>query len=147
MLTIRKMREADLIEAAQLEKRIFSDPWSEAALRETYAQSQTLLLTAHEDGKLIGYLILYYVLEDGEIARIAVAPECRKRGVGTRMMLELEDLCASNGVLKLMLDVRKSNEEALSFYQDYGFVKDGVRKNYYAEPVEDAILMSRKIGR
>lgn len=82
MLAIRKMREEDVEKVAELEKGIFSDAWSERALRETLEQKQTILLTAFDDKKLIGYIILYYVLEEGEIARIAVSPEYRRQGVG-----------------------------------------------------------------
>lgn len=147
MLTIRRMKESDIPEVARLEKEIFPDPWSEGAISETFKQEQTLLLVAYEDRKLIGYLILYFVLEEGEIARIAVIPECRRQGVGARMLLELEDLCEDNGITKLLLDVRESNETAISFYTSYGFVQDGVRRNFYSDPQEDGILMSREIGK
>lgn len=147
MLTIRRMKESDIPEVAKLEKEIFPDPWSEGAISETLEQEQTLLMVAYEDRKLIGYLILYFVLEEGEIARIAVIPECRRQGVGARMLLELEDLCEDNGITKLLLDVRESNETAISFYTSYGFVQDGVRRNFYSNPQEDGILMSREIGK
>lgn len=147
MLTIRRMKESDIPEVARLEKEIFPDPWSEGAISETFEQEQTFLLVAYEDRKLIGYLILYFVLEEGEIARIAVIPECRRQGVGARMLLELEDLCEDNGITKLLLDVRESNETAISFYTSYGFVQDGVRRNFYSDPQEDGILMSREIGK
>ena len=147
MLTIRRMKESDIPEVARLEKEIFPDPLSEGAISETFGQEQTLLLVAYEDRKLIGYLILYFVLEEGEIARIAVIPECRRQGVGARMLLELEDLCEDNGITKLLLDVRESNETAISFYTSYGFVQDGVRRNFYSDPQEDGILMSREIGK
>ena len=147
MLTIRRMKESDIPEVARLEKEIFPDPWSEGAISETFEQEQTLLLVAYEDRKLIGYLILYFVLAEGEIARIAVIPECRRQGVGARMLLELEDLCEDNGITKLLLDVRESNETAISFYTSYGFVQDGVRRNFYSDPQEDGILMSREIGK
>lgn len=147
MLTIRRMKESDIPEVARLEKEIFPDPWSEGAISETFEQEQTLLLVAYEDRKLIGYLILYFVLEEGEITRIAVIPECRRQGVGARMLLELEDLCEDNGITKLLLDVRESNETAISFYTSYGFVQDGVRRNFYSDPQEDGILMSREIGK
>lgn len=147
MLTIRKMREEDIKEAANLEAQLFKDAWSEQGIRDTFEKGQTLLLAAFEDKKLIGYLILYYVLEDGEIARIAVAPESRRQGVGSRMLLEMETLCEDNGITRILLDVRESNETALAFYTDHGFIKDGIRRNFYTNPMEDAILMSRRIGR
>lgn len=146
MLAIRRMRQEDVAFVAELERQIFTDAWSENALAETLAQKQTILLTAFEDKKLIGYVILYYVLEEGEIARIAVSPEHRRQGVGARLLLELESLCMDNGISRLLLDVRESNMSAYSFYEDHGFVKDGIRKNFYAEPTEHAILMSCEIG-
>jgi ribosomal-protein-alanine N-acetyltransferase len=146
MLAIRRMREEDIPQVAVLEKQTFSDAWSEKALTETLAQKQTILLTAFEDKKLIGYVILYYVLEEGEIARIAVSPEHRRQGVGARLLFELESLCVDNGISKLLLDVRESNAAAYAFYEEHGFVKDGIRKNFYTGPTEHAVLMSCEIG-
>lgn len=146
MLLIRKMKKEDIPAVAVLEKEIFPDPWSEQALAESLEQNHTLLLTAYEDRQLIGYLILYYALEDGEIARIAVIPEKRRQGVGARLLLELENLCELNGITKLLLDVRESNAGAVSFYKDYGFTEDGIRRKFYSDPVEDAVLMSRQLG-
>ena len=131
MLVIRKMKEMDIPAVARLEAEIFPDPWSEQALMDSYRQKQTLLLAAYEDRQLIGYLIMYYALEDGEIARIAVIPQKRRQGVGGR----------------LLLDVRESNGPAISFYTDYGFVQDGIRRRYYTDPVEDGVLMSRDLGK
>ena len=145
MFCIRKMREEDITEVARLEKEIFSDPWSENAVRESMEQSQTLLLSALKDGVLVGYLIVYYVLEDGEIARIAVESDFRRKGVASRLLKELAFICADNGVNKLLLDVRESNESAKAFYEKKGFVLDGVRKNYYTNPTENAILMSLEL--
>lgn len=145
MFAIRKMRVEDVAEVAALEKEIFSDGWSENAIKETLEQKQTILLVAFEGKKLIGYVFLYFVLEEGEIARIAVSPDYRRKGVGERMLLELEKLCEDKGIHKFLLDVRESNTGAYAFYEDYGFVKDGIRRNFYANPTEDAILMSRSI--
>ena len=129
MFCIRRMRDEDLADVARLEKEIFSDPWSENAIRESMEQSQTLLLSALEDGVLVGYLIVYYVLEDGEIARIAVESDFRRNGVASRLLKELAFIC----------------ESAKAFYKKKGFVLDGVRKNYYTNPTENAILMSLEL--
>ena len=147
MFSIRKMRREDVAEVAELEKKIFPDAWSENAILETWKQRQTMLLIALEDRKIIGYLILYFVLEDGEIARIAVADEYRRKGVAGKMLRELALLCRENGVNRLMLDVRESNEAARAFYVKQGFEIDGIRKNYYSNPVENAVLMSVPLGR
>lgn len=146
MFSIRRMRREDIADVAEMERKIFTDAWSEKAILETLDQKQTMLLAAYEDKKLIGYLILYYVLEDGEIARIAVDDSCRRQGVASRMFTELKNLCKDIGVSKLLLDVRESNAAAHAFYEEQGFVRDGIRKNYYADPVENAVLMSFEIG-
>lgn len=147
MFCIRRMRREDVADVAELERKIFTDAWSERAIQETLDQKQTMILLAYEDKRLIGYLILYFVLEDGEIARIAVEDSYRRQGVATKMLRELECLCEDNGVNKLLLDVRESNEGACRFYEKQGFVRDGVRKNYYSDPAEDGILMSRELGK
>ena len=147
MFCIRKMRREDAADVAELERKIFIDAWSEGAILETLEQKQTMILLAYEDKKLIGYLILYYVLEDGEIARIAVDDAYRRQGVASKMLWELECLCEDNGVNKLLLDVRESNVCACRFYEKQGFVRDGVRKNYYSDPAEDGILMSCELGK
>ena len=146
MFSIRKMRREDVAEVAELERKIFPDAWSENALLETWKQRQTMLLIALEDRKIIGYLILYFVLEDGEIARIAVADEYRRKGVAGKMLRELALLCRENGVNRLMLDVRESNEPAKAFYVRQGFEVAGIRKDYYTNPVENAVLMSVPLG-
>ena len=96
---------------------------------------------------LIGYVIFYYVLDEGEIARVAVDPAYRRKGAAARLLHAVEDFCEEKGIDRLMLEVRKSNVPAISFYREYGFAEDGIRKNYYKNPVEDAVLMSRKAGR
>lgn len=145
MFSIRRIRREDVPDVAELERKIFTDAWSEHAILDTLNQKQAMLLSAYEDKRLVGYLILYYVLEDGEIARIAVDESYRRKGVASRMLRELEILCKDNGVSKLLLDVRESNAAAYAFYEKQGFVRDGLRRNYYTDPVENAILMSREI--
>ena len=139
------MRAEDMAAVAELEKAVFPDAWSEKAIQETYDQPHTLILTAFEDKKLVGYVILYLTLEDAEIARIAVDEAYRRQKVASKILRELKLLCADNGISKLLLEVRESNEAARSFYEEMGFTTDGVRKNYYTMPVEHAVLMSLEL--
>lgn len=145
-MKIQKICENDAAVVGILEQKIFPDPWTTAGIKETLAQRGTLILGAWKDEKLIGYVILYYVLDEGEIARIAVDESCRRQGVAGHLMVRLEDFCEEHGIAKLMLDVRESNAAAIAFYKDHGFAEDGIRKNYYTNPKEDAILMSRELG-
>lgn len=142
---IREIRENDIADIAALERDIFPDPWTERGIRETWCQKNTLLLGAWKNGVMTGYVILYYVLDEGEIVRIAVSRSRRRQGAAGRLFERLRDICEGKGITRLMLEVRISNKAAVSFYKKYGFTEDGVRKDYYDNPCEDAILMSRNI--
>ena len=101
---------------------------------------------AEDDGKTVGYCIVYHVLDEGEIARVAVDSSCRRQGVGRKILDQVSDICAEKGVTRLLLDVRESNVAARTFYQSYGFQEDGIRKNFYDTPKEHAVLMSKVLG-
>ena len=148
MWEVKGLEETDLPRIADLELAIFPDAWSLPALQESLRQkSRTWFGGIWLEGVLIGYVIFYYVLDEGEIARIAVDPAYRRKGAAARLLHAAEDFCEEKGIDRLMLEVRKSNVPAISFYREYGFAEDGIRKNYYKNPLEDAVLMSRKAGR
>lgn len=127
---------------AALERRCFSDPWSENALREElFNDTASFLAAVAEDGTVVGYAGLHCVLDEGYIANIAVAPEYRRQGVAGELLgVFLRFGRANLGFLTL--EVRASNEPAISLYRKFGFREAGRRKNYYTAPQEDAILMT-----
>lgn len=145
-MQIRDMALEDLARIHDLEAAAFPDPWSEAGIRETLSQKNTILLTAREEENVIGYLIVYYVLDECEIARIAVAKEHRRQGAAALLIRELERRCREKGIRRIMLDVRESNKGAIAFYRGQGFAEDGLRKNFYTGPMEHAVLMSKNAG-
>ncbi|MBS5695282.1 ribosomal protein S18-alanine N-acetyltransferase [[Clostridium] scindens] len=147
MLEIRIAKEQEIEEIARLEQEIFPDPWSLKALRDTWNQKQAQILGAWLDGQMAGYVIVYFAADESEIARIAVDEKFRRQGVAGALLDGMERVLAGKGIVRLMLDVRKSNAAALRFYLSRGFKEDGVRKNFYTNPIEDAILMSRGLGR
>lgn len=147
MLEIHEVTEEDLPDIERLEQKIFPDPWSRKGLLDTWNQAHALILGAWQSEVLVGYLIFYYVLDEGEIARIAVEETRRCKGVAGRMVKELFSCCEQYGITKIMLDVRESNSAAIRFYRSHGFAEDGIRKKYYENPTENAILMSLKTGR
>lgn len=147
MLEIRIAKEQEIEEIARLEQEIFPDPWSLTALRDTWNQKQAQILGAWLDGQMAGYVIVYFAADESEIARIAVDEKFRRQGVAGALLDGMERVLAGKGIVRLMLDVRKSNAAALRFYLSRGFKEDGVRKNFYTNPIEDAILMSRGLGR
>ena len=145
MPVFRKIREEEIADVAILEKNIFPDAWSQSNILETYKQSQAIILGAEEDEKIVGYCIFYYVMDEGEIARIGVKEELRGRGIGRGILNAICEFCKAHGVERLLLDVRESNETARRFYEQYGFTVDGMRKDFYEQPKEHAVLMSMTI--
>lgn len=143
MICLREMKQTDIGQIARLEAEIFADAWTKDGVEETWRQPQTFIVTAEENGETAGYCIVYYVLDEAEIARIAVAPGRRCAGVGSAVLKKTEELCVKRGVRRLMLDVRAGNETARRFYKRHGFAEDGIRKGFYENPAEDAVLMSR----
>lgn len=146
MLNIRKCTEYDIDAIVRLEKDTFSDAWTKKGIFETYSQAQAFIVVAEQENIVVGYCIIYYVLDEGEIARIAVDGKCRRQGAGRAILEEVQRICQEKNVSKLLLDVRESNYTARSFYQNLGFQEDGIRKNFYEMPKEHAVLMSMKIG-
>ena len=147
MTIIRKISENDIEAVVALESEIFSDPWSARSIKETYEQKHALVLGAYQEDTLIGYVIFYYIIDEGEIARIAVSPSHRRQGVADQIFAGLLDFCSQNDIERILLDVRVSNEAAIAFYRKSGFAEDGIRKNFYDNPKEHALLMSTSVAR
>lgn len=143
---ITPMTPDHLPAVAALERRCFpADPWSEAMFRQALDSPDTAVLLAEgEDGALLGYTVLYTVLDEGNLDNIAVAPEFRRQGVADGLLSALTGF-AREHLARLMLEVRASNAPALALYRKYGFAEVGRRKNYYQNPREDAILMTWEI--
>lgn len=142
MLVVRRAIESDIDAIVALEKHSFSVPWTEKSVRDTFLEERAIVLVAENDGKFLGYCIVYSVFDEAEIARIAVEPSCRRQGVGQELLNQIKNICHEKRILYLMLEVRESNEVAREFYCAQGFGVDGIRKKYYQCPEEDAILMS-----
>ena len=147
MIDVHKISENDIEAVAALEAEIFSDAWSEKSIKETYEQKNATILGAFKEDTLIGYVIFYYVLDEGEIARIAVSTSHRRQGVADKIFAGLLQFCAEKEIARVLLDVRESNEAAIAFYRKCGFTEDGIRKNFYDNPKENALLMSMDTAR
>ena len=143
MVNFRNGLEKDITDIANLERETFSDAWSEQSSGETFEQNQAFITVAERNGNVVGYCIIYYVLDEGEIARIAVDKALRRQGIGQSLLDYTCRCCEEKHIELLCLDVRQSNEVARRFYEQYGFIQDGTRKGFYENPKEDAILMSK----
>lgn len=142
MITMRAMRAEDTAEAEILEKEIFSQPWSARGFLDAIGQENTIFLVAEEESQLVGYIGMYCALDEGEITNVAVAPQWRRRGIGELLIQELKKEAKMRGILQMILEVRVSNEPAISLYRKNGFENIGIRKGFYELPKEDAYIMS-----
>lgn len=133
---------------AELERQCFAEPWSEKSLREELENPQAVFLTAETpQGELLGYSGMHDVLGEGYIDNIAVFPQARGKGVGSALVKALCDYGEKNRLDFITLEVRPSNEAALALYRKFGFQQEGIRKNYYRHPTEDAWLLTRRFSR
>ena len=140
-IVIREMELQDIGQVAELERECFSEPWSEASLRDSFAQKQYHFLVAASGERVLGYIGLCRILDEGDITNVAVTSSARRLGIGERLLRQLLDACNHNGVFAVTLEVRTGNEAAIRLYEKCGFRTEGVRKNFYRNPTEDALLM------
>ncbi len=141
-IAVRAATCEDIPSLCALEAECFSLPWSAAAFEDFFKNGCSCCLVAEIDGSIVGYVGMNLISGEGEITNLAVAASTRRLGVASALM---DALCATEGLYRLMLDVRVSNVPARAFYEKCGFTVDGIRKNFYSHPREDAVLMSREI--
>ena len=140
---IDDVREEQLEKIEEIEKACFSMPWTIEQLRSQMKDSQHEFIAALDDeGRVLGYVGMMYILDEGYISNVAVAPEARRQGIGRDLIKELMARAAALDLAFVTLEVRCSNAAAIALYEKQGFVPVGKRKNYYDFPREDAILMT-----
>ena len=141
-MEIVEMTAKDCREMAELDKKCFAVPWSEKSFLEETKNSLATYLLAKENGKIAGYCGFWRVSGEAQVTNIAVLPEYRRRGIATALAKKMLEMCADDG--QVVLEVRESNEAAISLYEKLGFVKAGIRKRFYRNPDEDGITMLRR---
>jgi ribosomal-protein-alanine N-acetyltransferase len=135
------MRPADLDTVMLIERRSFTAPWEESNFRGLMRRPSASLLVAEIGEEVVGYSVTWFAADEGELGDIAVLPERRGEGIGRRLLRESIEVASARGTRSLFLEVREANEVARRMYATDGFTVVGVRKQYYTEPVEDAIVM------
>lgn len=145
VVEVRQMKVEDAAAVAEMEHQIFPDSWSEKAIMESLENPKTICLVAEKVEKIVGYLIVYTAEDEADIARLATVQESRRFGVASELMRALDVICWENQIQIILLDVREGNGDAKAFYAKNGFTQDGIRQNFYENPQEDAILMSRAV--
>ena len=126
----------------EIERECFSRPWTAEQLKSQMRDAQHEFIAAVGDGRVLGYVGLMYVLDEGYISNVAVHPDARRQGIGDTLIDALAAKAAELELAFLTLEVRESNAPAIALYAKHGFHPVGKRKNYYDAPKEDAVLMT-----
>ena len=145
-MIITQMNESHVPQIAELEKICFNDAWSENSIASELDNRLAFWLVAVEDDQIIGYVGSQTVLGETDMMNIAIHPDHRNRGIATKLIEELIQGLTERGSSSLMLEVRASNEPAKNLYSKMGFETVGVRKNYYRNPREDAMILRKEWG-
>lgn len=145
-VTARRMTAADVERVAEIEAEAFSSPWK-ADTFHTLLERPGAELWVLEDPEagVVAYAVVWCILDQGELANIAVAAPLRGRGYGAWLLSRVVEVARERGVESLYLEVRVSNGRAADLYRTFGFKEIGVRRDYYDEPREDALLMMLRL--
>ncbi len=144
-LSFREMTKDDIEAMAEIEQKCFSSPWSPQMIEEDYNNKLSYHIICELEGEIIGYAGLWHVINEGHITNIAISPDHQGKGYGGRLMEEMINLANSKEMIGLTLEVRESNEKAIGLYEKYGFETEGVRKGYYEDTHENALIMWKKL--
>ncbi|WP_066320585.1 ribosomal protein S18-alanine N-acetyltransferase [Bacillus sp. FJAT-29814] len=138
----RYMREEDLDQIMEVEHASFTVPWSrEAFYNELYNNKFAVYLVLETDNQVIGYCGVWIVIDEAHVTNIAVLPEYRGKKLGEAMLRKLMSIARERGARSMTLEVRVTNHVAQSLYRKLGFQNGGIRKNYYSDNQEDALVM------
>lgn len=141
---ISDAQERQLDRLEEIEKACFSVPMTREQLESQLPDDRHALLVAENgEGLVLGYVGMLYVLDEGYISNVAVAPEQRRKGIAGALLEELMRQAAALSLAFVSLEVRESNAPAIALYEKHGFLPVGKRKNYYSLPREDAIIMTK----
>lgn len=145
-ITIRLMNTEDAKQVAHIEKQSFSQPWPEEEFRKAATNKAYIYIVATHNERIVGYAGVIASAEEADITNIAVDAEYRRLGIADQLLKQLSRQLFQKDIKDIFLEVRESNSAAIALYSKNGFVKIGMRKNYYKLPNEDAIIMKFSFG-
>lgn len=142
---VREMKAEDIEAVAEIETELFSDGWSQGSLESSLTSENVKMIVAELDNRVVGYHIFYMSIDEGDVARIAVCPSYRRMGIADQLLEYIWIYCAQSGITRVLLEVRESNANAIALYEKHGFSPIGLRKNYYASPLEHGVIMEKRL--
>ena len=146
-LLVRQARPGDVDDVAAIERRAFSDPWSVGSFRALFGNPLVHFAVAEDTitGRILGYVVAWFVVDEAEIANLAVADDLRRSGIGARLLDHALETAAARKARVVFLEVRESNAAARALYASRRFAVAGRRAKYYRKPVEDALVLRREM--
>ena len=142
-IEIRPLGLSDLNAIDAIEQRAYRTPWSRSMFASELAKASSICLGAWEGDRLVGYIVNSRYVDAWHVMNVAVDPECQRRGIATRLLERLFELTRDDQRRGYTLEVRVSNADAISLYETLGFVRQGIRRAYYTDNREDALIMWR----
>ncbi len=143
MIEIRRLQLRDLSAIEEIERASYPTPWSRSMFAGELAKPSSICLGATSDDRLVGYLIVSRYVDAWHVMNVAVTPEFRRRGIATMLLGTLFELTSDDDRRGYTLEVRVSNAGAISLYERLGFASRGLRRGYYTDNREDALIMWR----
>ena len=143
-LVIKPLTENYVDQVCILEEEAFSMPWHRESFLEMIENENACYLVGIVNDTVVASCGLRNIVGDGEITNVVTAANMRGNGMAEKMLLKLMEQGIQMGVEAFTLEVRKSNEAAIHLYEKLGFVTEGIRKNFYEEPIEDALIMWKR---
>lgn len=144
-MTFREMLVEDLEQVVDIEQNLFSVPWTKEGFLTYLMKKDTMFFVVEEKERILGYCSMMTVLDEGDILNVAVRSDRQKEGIGQFLVDSMLRMAEMQGIKFVHLEVRQGNETARRLYQRLGFKEDGLRRNYYENPVENAVLMTKEM--
>lgn len=142
MLEIVQMKFEDIDEVVEIENTCFHIPWTKKTFEKELTENEiAIYIVAKQNNKTVGYAGMWHIVDEGHINNIAVLPENRNCGIGSELIQNLIQIAKSKDIKAITLEVRIGNLTAQKLYTKFGFKVEGIRKRYYTDTGEDAIIM------
>ncbi len=141
-INIRRATIVDVEDIIAVERESFTTPWPrQAFIDEMTRNIVSYYIVMEQEAEIVGYMGMWVIVDEAHITNIAVHPKARRQKIAELAVRQMMLLAKERGAIRMTLEVRKSNTAAIALYEKLGFVSSGLRKDYYIEPREDAIIM------
>lgn len=142
-LSVRKMNECDLKTVLEINNLCFNPPWRLETLKNEFKNKFSKYIVVLKEEKVIGYIGIWLIIDEIHITNVAIHQDYRGIGASNILMDAIVDLCRAQSIPSITLEVRSNNIVAINLYKKYGFVEEGIRKNYYGENLDALIMWKR----